>query len=302
MNIIHVSQTPVAGAAWAAAESMQECGHSSWVVSKSEYKDGRKMPSHYAFPPSERVLAMMRQADVLVAHQGHPMRYDWWPDVPTVAVCHSPPNHTWKKCQELVPWAVIGQYQAELYDNPRIVPNLVPLNHSWYQPGTKPTDKVRIAYSPSNRAMTGYDDKGYARTIEALRLVDCEIDIIEGVPLEECLARKATAHICIDECVVGYHRSSLEALALGCVVVNACHGRNEDRLKAMSGAPSSPFAKYQFGDAQGLALLLHSMADMGSDRIAELCRRSRWWMEQYWNSQRLVDRCWMPLIEEALDV
>lgn len=302
MMIMHLSQTPVAGACWAAAEAFREAGHKSFAISGHNYSDGRIMPHDHRYPPMKpAVLEKLRNADVIIAHQCHPYKAAWFPkNKPTVGVCHSQPSHIWKPFFNTGwPWAVVAQYQTRLYPGCHAVPNLVPLKHELYQPGDKP-ERALIAYSPSNRIGTGWDDKGYDATVAALAGVDADVDIIERVPLAECLKRKARAHIVIDECATGsYHRSSLEALALGCVVVNNCDWQCDDNIRRMTGGAGNPF---EVVGLDGLEAKLAELVALGPEKLTRMGARNRVWMEAAWNPAELIERNYMPLIRMAQEI
>jgi hypothetical protein len=71
------------------------------------------------------------------------------------------------------------------------------------------SDPPVIAHSPTNRAV-----KGTETIIEAL--AGYNLDIIEGVPLAECIERKAKATLFVDQCVCGcYAYAAIEAGAQG---------------------------------------------------------------------------------------
>ena len=196
--------------------------------------------------------------------------------------------------------ASIGQNMAEAYPELPIVPNMLPLKHHWFRPRPKPGDCVKISYSPSNTNRRGFEDKGAQRTIAALKTLEergVEVEIMTNMPLCDVLERKGSAHIAIDECVTGgYHRASLEGLALGCVVVNDCRKANVERIKAMSGAPDHPFVISRIGD---LLQTLEKLVALGPAKLEAMGRENRWWAEEYWNSKDLLERCWLPFCECA---
>ena len=300
MIVAHVCQTPVAGAAWAWARAFEEAGHDSFSVAGRGYGDGRSYPADEGWPPDERAIHRIRAADVIFCHQGHPYRHPWYPKrKPTVVIYHSAARDVCRVGERgRWPWAVVGQYQARLYPGCWPVPNLIPLNHPWYRVGDKPTDRVRIAYSPSNMGKTGWDDKGYAPTVEALRGVEAEVDVITGAGLEECLSRKSTAHIVIDECATGgYHRSSLEGLAQGSVVVNNADVFCWANVRRMAGGCNPPFITT---DLTYLAETLRSLVDKGPSWLASQGVANRRWTEGAWSPGELIDRNFKPLIEAAL--
>lgn len=289
MIVAHVCQTPVAGAAWAWAEAFKEAGYDSFSVAARHYKDGRRYPSDENWPPGKEAIERIRSADVIFCHQGDPYKYPWYPkSKPTVLIYHGRPSDVCRVGQhDGRPWAVVGQYQTRLFPGCPPVPNLIPLKSPLYQPGGKPTDCVQIAYSPSNTHKTGWDDKGYAATVRALLQVAAasgrgtmpavQADIITGVGLIECLRRKAVAHIVIDECVTGsYHRSSMEALAQGAVVINNADAFCCMNVRRMTGNCNPPFVAT---DLAGLPETLRLLVGKGPIELGRLGMDSRRWME-----------------------
>jgi len=306
MKVCHLSMTPVAGAAWAMSESFKEAGYESFCVARSSYDDGRKMPRDEDWPPGPREIAMIRDCDLIFAHQGKPYKMPWYPKTtPTVAIYHSEPrpNHTSRLAEhDGWPWAAIGQWEARLYPGCEMVPNLVPLKHPWYQLGDKP-DHTVIVYSPSSKNQRGWNDKGWKQTTpildEVAKLDGVEVDIITGVPLEECLKRKARAHIVIDEVMTGaYHRSSLEALALGCVVINKIDGLCEDHILRMTGGCGYPFV---WSDTLHLRDTLQKLIEHGPGWLASQGQENRDWMEFCWDSASLINRNFKPLMDAAFE-
>lgn len=79
---------------------------------------------------------------------------------------------------------------------------------------------VRVAHSANHRGAKGTDF--LIAAVEDLRSegYDVELDLIEGVPNQEALARMAEADIYVDQLLFGYAMAALEAMALGKVVVS----------------------------------------------------------------------------------
>jgi hypothetical protein len=297
MKIIHLSQTPIAGAAYFASEAFKEAGYDSTCIAWTRYHDGREFPTDYIYPPNTYVLNLIYDADLIFCHQGKPYNEPWYPRTkPTIGWYHSQPtpghiNRNLEK--DGWPWCVEGQYQTRLYDNAVPVPNLYPLKHPWFQLREK-ADKYTIAYSPSNVNGTGWDDKGYDRTVNILRGLPCEVDIITGVSIEECLSRKARAHMVIDECVTGsYHRSTLDGIALNCWVINKCDDLCIDNIRLMTGAEYMPFTSVSLD-------MLDGYLRMWISRYKEPPTHNREWFERYWNPELLIKRNFEPLMEQAL--
>lgn len=81
------------------------------------------------------------------------------------------------------------------------------------------SERIIIAHAPTNRAV-----KSTSKVIDAVqrlrrRFPAVELDIIEGVPWEECLRRKARATIFVDQLVLGYGNNAVECMAMGIPVV-----------------------------------------------------------------------------------
>lgn len=86
-------------------------------------------------------------------------------------------------------------------------------------------ENLVVAHSPSNR-----NKKGTEAIIQAIRNVEaddyykdvCKLELIEGVSYQEALARRAKAHVFVDQLnpeVGGFGCSAIEAMAAGCVVI-----------------------------------------------------------------------------------
>jgi hypothetical protein len=112
---------------------------------------------------------------------------------------------------------------------------------------------------------------------------------------------KRRAHIVIDECVTGgYHRNSLEGLAVGCVVVNGVGLLPEviETLRYCTGEETSnPFA---FASLEILEGVLTSLLERGVESLLEEGWYNRQWMERYWGFAWQWRRFWMPVITRAL--
>jgi hypothetical protein len=109
---------------------------------------------------------------------------------------------------------------ADLYrfcaDDPISVPYYQ--THGGVAVGEKPAGRLRVSHSPTNRFKKGTDE-----ILAALRDLDIDLDVIEGVPFDECVRRRAPSHIFVDQAqaqIGGFGASSIEALAAGCVTIS----------------------------------------------------------------------------------
>ena len=87
-------------------------------------------------------------------------------------------------------------------------------------------NKIKIGYYPSTiKSHNKYYDKGYPETLQVLYRIlkkhpNIIIDVKHGISYNECINRKRDCHILIDECKTGsFHKTTLEGLSLGCLVI-----------------------------------------------------------------------------------
>ena len=78
---------------------------------------------------------------------------------------------------------------------------------------------MRIAHAPTDRGI-----KSTAAFLEATEQLKAEghpieVDLIEGVPWSECLARKAKADVYFDQVKLGYGNNAIEAWGMGIPVI-----------------------------------------------------------------------------------
>lgn len=121
------------------------------------------------------------------------------------------------------------QYHCTLPEYADCIPmrNVINFDTEVFENADQASDtKIRIGYYPSTyRKNNEYFDKGYEETMPILERLSKELDIEIDVPGKmidhsECLERKKKCHIIIDEVKTGsYHRSTLEGMALGKLVV-----------------------------------------------------------------------------------
>ena len=313
-HIVHISTTPIAGAPLITSGLLARHGYKSRCIAPGRNPDGRDFGLDVHPTQTELRDELLSQADIIVAHNGGPASQKWFRRIIRhkrfCVIYHSQPGRVDRTLEWLgAPVAVLGQYQPRLYGGQYpLVAGLIPLDEPDYQPATRNQPKVRIAYAPSQlsacfdrKASAFWDNKGYQVTVTILarlaKRADVEVDVITGCTLKECLRRKRQAHIVIDECVTGsYHRSSLEGLALGAVVVNAADRLSLDAAKHCSGGAASPFV---ISRLDGLLCKLTELAEAGP---AELIRRglnNRRWMQQCWLPAELISRGYEPLLDSA---
>lgn len=150
----------------------------------------------------------------------------------------------------------------------------------------QPSDKVRIAHAPTNRA--------FKSTVNFLDAVDrlekkhpIEVDIIEKVPWEECLERKARADILFDELTHGYGANALEAWSMGIPVVSGvADNRVRELMVGKFGGRSLPFLE---ATPHTLERTLETLI-IDPDLRSALARRGRKHVELFHSGAAIVAR------------
>lgn len=301
MIVAHVSLTPLAGAVWAAAEAFREAGYDSFCIAPDATGDGRDVPTDYRAPPVGGAIARLHRADAVFCHDGWPYGEQWYPPTaPTVGWFHTPPE-SGARDRRLVesgwPWGVSGSGDTRRAPGRPPLPELVPLKHRFYQAGEKPAERVRIAYCPSDSTGGRSGQAACGCVLGALDGLSADVEVIPGGPPASKLRRMAAAHVVIDGCDDGsYGRSSLEALALGCVAVNRCDARRAWAIQRMTGGCGHPF---EVADLGRLREALRRLVGLGPEALAHMGRRNRRWMEAAWRPVGLIERNLRPLMEAA---
>ncbi len=302
MVIAHVSLTPLEGAAWAAAEAFREAGLESFCIAPDAYASGRAMPTDYRLPPLGPAVAKLDAADVVICHQQRPCHERWFPrDKPTVVWVHLP----WRPGgrdrppgADGRPWGASGGLGPTSQTSGRPLPELVPLKHRLYQVGLKPRRRVRIAYCPAHGAGNCQGNPAYEAALASLAGLNADVEMVVGLSFAARLRRMAAAHIVIDGCVDGsYGRTSLEALALGCVVINHCDSHRAWNIQRMTGGCGHPF---ELADPVRLHQTLRCLIHLGPAALAHMGRRNRKWLAAAWDPAESIHRNLKPLIDAAL--
>jgi GT2 family glycosyltransferase len=261
----------------------------------------------------------LARADVVIVHNGKiaPPHRLLLESKATVTMAH---NYIWNVDQGLVqrgfPGVVVGQYQATLpeFSGWTAVPNPIPLWEADYQPGNKPPEPT-ICYLPSGQHdhypqnhRLYWHSKGYSGTMGVLeklmRQYPVQLYVLRDsqVSHAESLRMKRASHVVIDECVTGsYHRTSLEGLATGGIVVNRVGPLSKvlEMLRYCAGSDTAnPFIH---ASLETLERVLVSLVERGPEELAVNGVLGRQWMERHWDFGRQWGRFWMPAIEQAME-
>lgn len=311
LRVVHLSITPVAGSPWntVAALNAHTDVSARHIVLRPDAYGQRTFPGDLEWGVArDDCLEVLASADIVHLHQ-------WFDPVgwfgqevgsicarkPCIRQFHSMPEHFLGNDaaaraafrDDPTPQLVIAQFHERYYPRARVVPNLVLLNDPLLTPAKGRIDgHPLVAWSPTVRdsAWTSrWATKGYPETLSLLRRlpeeVPCTVDVIENVPRDECLRRKAAAHIVVDELVTGsYHLSGLEGLALGKPVLAWLDDRVQTVLRELTGANALPWVNVHLEDAERVLRVLAADPDL----CEAIGSESRTWMEQFYSDHVLV--------------
>jgi methyltransferase family protein len=322
LKIVSYATTPVVGVPLIlsraiAAKTSHEC-RTIWF--DRTYGNGVKFEGDVEYRHAPGVAGeILSAADVVIVHNGKvaPQHAEIIRDKPVVTLAH---QGIWNvDCQFVErgdPGLVVAQYVATLpeFEGWTPVPNPMPLWEPAYELDGKPSP-ITICYTPSVKHESYplshrlySHGKGYRATMRVLERIASEMPVRLEVIRErqvshaDALAMKRRSHIVIDECVTGgYHRNSLEGLALGAVVVNAV-GMIPAVLDVIRGCTSVeagiPFA---FAPVDALDSVLRSLIAHGEESLCAQGRRNWTWLEQHWDFAAQWPRFWEPAIAKAME-
>ncbi|RLC98729.1 MAG: hypothetical protein DRI46_10785 [Chloroflexi bacterium] len=309
MNILHLAETPLSGAAFRLMKVQQECGENSRLIShRNKYSEWSRVVFEgdiniSAGYDKDEVFKLFREADVLHFHNYlkdqfilrlHPELKRHLKTKTVVFQVHSPPDSLKNLRSDLKDpcvdiKAVLAQYHARFFPEAEVVPNAVPIWDELHIPIPRNNNKTLISYSPSNKNLKGWNDKGYIPTTQAFRALTsiCDSETIMNKPHRECLKMRQRSDITIDEVMTGsYHMCSLEAMSQGVVPVCNIDPKCEDALSKFTRTTKHPMVK------ANSETLISVLTELINDRSRLVQRQSecRRFMEQYWNPERITQR------------
>jgi hypothetical protein len=178
-------------------------------------------------------------------------------------------------------------------------PNLVPVNEPLFMPQRSrfdDCDKLKVCHSPTRKDLKNTDE--FLAAVKALKKekIRLDVDMIDDVPNDECLARKRRCHVLFDHMQGYYGVSSLEGLSQGVAVIAGLNEWNRERVAEFAGTDDLPWIM-----AYDQASLEDRLRVFDADR--DLCRRAgmkgRVFMEESWSDERVANH--LTAFYETLD-
>lgn len=182
---------------------------------------------------------------------------------------HSPPNSQTKEeqCKNYLSQCVVAQYQAKMYPNSIMLPNMIDIYDELYfqeDMYEKRKGKLKVFFALGAISNDKYHNKARKEVIEVLERLrkdgKIEYKFFTNSPHEELMREKIKYDVCIDDIGVSgsYHISSIEAWAMGMIPI--CY-INSDVKKIMKYTTRIAMPKYISAKPDTLKKELISLAE-----------------------------------------
>lgn len=315
LNIVHVGLTNCAGALWNLHNMLNRyTPHHSRVITASQITNGRRYPRDVLLNENNKVQHLLASADIVHFHnwldkdspQMKPFR-SALKNKPAVLQYHSEPEvlkHAFPGRDLLyrndITTLVVAQKQARLFPNAIAVPNALDvfLKDFSVPPLTKQTftkrKRMKVLYAPTD--INSYPDyaktcrgKGYKETSSILSRLEQQKLIraftVTNMSWQKLCELRRQVDLVIDECVTGgYHLTSLEALAQGCITCAYLDPTTIQLLSDITGSNISELP-WQNTPIDSLEVILGSLANQD---LTPLKTRNRQWMIDNWAPEKVL--------------
>ena len=167
-------------------------------------------------------------------------------------------------------------------------PNLVPINDPLLMPMWGRFDDagpLLVCHSPTRKDLKNTTEfMAAVKNLNKRRLL-LDVDMIDDVPNDECLARKRRCHVLFDHMQGYYGVSSLEGLSQGVTVIAGLDDWNRAKVAEFAGTDKLPWVPAF--DQESLEATLQ---DLNNNRVA--CQlqglRGREFMEKHWSDKQVA--------------
>lgn len=167
-------------------------------------------------------------------------------------------------------------------------PNLVPVNEPLFTPLPGRYDdagRLKVCHSPTRKDLKNTDE--FLDAVKNLKAngIRLDVDLIDDVPNDECLARKRRCHVLFDHMQGYYGVSSLEGLSQGVTVIAGLNDWNRAQVASFAGTDDLPWVLANDQDEleRQLALLHNDRAYCEAQGQA-----GRTFMEEHWSDQQVI--------------
>lgn len=313
MRTLHFALTPLAGSPIRIVNALNRCKVSiSRLVTLDPFRYGtRTFIGDLAWNEDrELVIELLEAAEIVVLHHYFDLKYNPFEinfgyylsrGTRVVRQFHTAPKTIAKQygislnsiMDDKLPQLVVAQFHERYYPRARLVPLILPIREVPYRPLPAERLNYKIFYAPTFRTSawaSRWDTKGYPETMALLRklsrsIAGLELDVCMDRPHFECLERRRSSIMAIDEMVTGsFHTSSLESLSQGLPTFAYLDARTSLTLEILTGTQEIPWMNFRLEDAERpLRALLEDRA-----LREEIGARSRTWIEQHYCDDQLI--------------
>lgn len=169
------------------------------------------------------------------------------------------------------------------------LPNLVPVNEPLFMPMWGRYDdniKLKVCHSPTRKDLKNTDE--FLAAVKNLKRekVHLDVDMIDDVPNDQCLARKRRCHVLFDHMQGYYGVSSLEGLSQGVTVIAGLNDWNRERVMEFSGTDDLPWVL-----AHDQVSLEKRLRELNGDRAQceAIGMKGRAFMEERWSDMKVAN-------------
>lgn len=169
----------------------------------------------------------------------------------------------------------------------KIIPNIISIDDELHRPAGFGNRRPVVSFAPSNHKAKAVNTKGIPETCRALKGVE-HLDLIQGATFEDCLRKKRTASLGIDEVVTPlYHRSGLEYLSQGTPCICHMDEFTERTLRDATGSSVNPFIDATKDNLREVARTFMRLPADAKEQQGQLARE---WMEKYYHPKVLLQK------------
>lgn len=167
-------------------------------------------------------------------------------------------------------------------------PNLVPIHEPLFTPlwgRYHDTGQLKVCHSPTRKDLKNTDE--FLAVVKNMnkRRVRLNVDMIDDVPNDECLARKRRCHVLFDHMQGYYGVSSLEGLSQGVTVIAGLDEWNRARVTEFAETVELPWISATNQDELEARL---SELDQDRAQCEEKGNKGRDFMEKHWSDKKVI--------------
>jgi len=168
-------------------------------------------------------------------------------------------------------------------------PNLVPIDEPLLKPlwgRYHDPDMLKVCHSPTRKDLKNTDELLAAVAEINRKHEQIELELVENLPNDVCLARKRRCHVLFDHMQGYYGISSLEGLSQGVAVIAGLDEWNRRHVSEFAETETLPWLTAT--DQESLTSLLKELVH-DRERCEQAGNNGREFMENHWSDKRVAE-------------